>query len=156
MTFTVYGSPAPQGSKRAFVMKGTGRAVLVESSKAVKPWREAVVQAVMLQSPPGARTDPILFRGPVALDVTFTLARPKSAKKGARPAGRPDIDKLVRSTLDALTTSGVFEDDGCVVSLIAEKVYQLKQYAPGSFDPPDLSGEVMPVPGAVIRVEMAR
>ena len=144
MTFIVYGSPAPQGSKRAFVMKGTGRAVLVESSKAVKPWREAVVQAVMFQSPPGTRTDPILFRGPVALDVTFTLARPKSAKKGARPAGRPDIDKLVRSTLDALTTAGVFEDDGRVVSLITQKYYvghDLK------FD-----DNILAIPGAFIEV----
>lgn len=156
MTFRVLGNPAPQGSKRPFKNRVTGATIMVESSKNVKPWRIAVEQAVMLQCQFGARSDPILFRGPVALDVTFTLARPKSAKKGARPAGRPDIDKLVRSTLDALTTSGVFEDDGCVVSLIAEKVYQLKQYAPGSFDPPDLSGEVMPVPGAVIRVEMAR
>ena len=113
---------------------------MIESSKAVKPWRTAVEQAVMLATPFGSRADAILFRGPVAVDVTFTLLRPKSAKAGARPAGRPDIDKLVRSTFDALTTSGVWEDDGRVVSLIAEKVYV------GGLD-------ALPVPGAVITVQ---
>jgi Holliday junction resolvase RusA-like endonuclease len=117
---------------------------MIESSRKVAPWREAVVQAVMLQSPPGARTDPILFRGPVALDVTFTLARPKSAKPGARPAGRPDIDKLVRSTLDALTTAGVFEDDGRVVSLITQKYYVGHD--------PNFDDNILAVPGAFIEV----
>lgn len=145
MTFTVLGLPAPQGSKRAFVLKGTGRAVLVESSKAVKPWRQAVEQAVMLAAPFGGRQDPVLFRGPVAVDVTFTLPRPKSAKKGARPAGRPDLDKLVRSTLDALTAAGVFEDDGRVVSLITQKYYVGHD--------PNYDDNISPVPGAVICVD---
>ena len=35
--FTVHGLPAPQGSKRH-----VGKGVMVESSKYVKPWREAV------------------------------------------------------------------------------------------------------------------
>lgn len=43
LTIVVHGQPAPQGSKRAFVNKHTGRAALVESSKKVQPWRQAVV-----------------------------------------------------------------------------------------------------------------
>ncbi len=123
MTVTVYGLPAPQGSKRAFVLKGTQRAVMVESSKAVKPWRQAVEQAVMLAYPPGTRDSPVLCRGPVHLDVTFTMPRPKSAKPGQRPGTRPDLDKLLRSTKDALKTAGVYEDDGRVVSIIAQKYF---------------------------------
>ena len=141
MTFTVHGLPAPQGSKRAFVIKGTNRAVMTESSKNVKPWRQAVEQAVMLSHPFGGRPDAILCRGAVFLDVTFTMPRPKSAKADARPQTRPDLDKLLRSTKDALKTAGVYEDDGRVVSLIAAKVY------PGDGD------DSLPVPGAVIRVE---
>jgi len=38
--FTVLGVPAPQGSKRH-----VGRGVLVESSKALGPWRDAVAWA---------------------------------------------------------------------------------------------------------------
>ena len=147
MTFTVYGNPAPQGSKRAFVVNG--RAVMTENSKAVKPWRTAVEQAVMLASPPGSRKDAILFRGPVALDVTFTMPRPKSAKAGARPCGsRNDLDKLLRSTLDALTTAGVYEDDGRVVSMIAEKVYPQGQMIDDGTE-----SRALTMPGAVITVE---
>ena len=42
ITIRVYGTPAPQGSKRH-----VGRGVMVESSKKVKPWREAVKQAAL-------------------------------------------------------------------------------------------------------------
>lgn len=142
MTFRVLGLPAAQGSKRH-----VGNGIMIESSKFVKPWRTAVEQAVILQCPFGGRSDPILIRGPVALDVTFTLPRPKSAKPGARPSTRPDLDKLVRSTKDALTTAGVYEDDGRVVSLIAQKYYVGHD--------PTYDDEILPVPGAVIRVESA-
>lgn len=140
MTVTVFGLPAPQGSKRAFVIPGTQRAVMTESSKAVKPWRSAVEQAVMLAYPPGQRSDPIICRGAVFVDVTFTMPRPKSAKSGARPQTRPDLDKLIRSTCDALKTAGVYEDDGRVVSLLASKVY------------PNEGEDALALPGAVIRV----
>lgn len=118
MTITVHGSPAPQGSKRH-----VGRGIMVESSKAVKPWREAVrwsaVEAIRQQFPESA----IAYRGPVAVDITFFLPRPKSAKKGAVPDKRPDIDKLLRSTFDALKSAGVYEDDSRVVCVAARKVY---------------------------------
>lgn len=136
--FIVLGIPAPQGSK-----KHVGRGIMVESSKLVKPWRQAVEQAVMIAAPFGSRSDPILFRGPVAVDVAFFLSRPKSAKKGARPSARPDIDKLMRSTFDAMTTAGVYEDDGRIVSVIAEKWYVGdERYA-----------DALPVSGAIISVE---
>lgn len=114
---------------------------MTESSKAVKPWRTAVEQAVMLAAPPGARKDPILFRGPVSLDVTFTMPRPKSAKDGARP----DLDKLLRSTKDALKTAGVYEDDGRVVSVIAQKYFVGHRI--------DYDDGILELPGAVISIE---
>ncbi len=141
MTVTVYGEPAPQGSKRAFVIKGTNRAVVTEVSNKVKPWRIAVEQAVILAYPPGTRKDPILVRGAVSVVIDFVLPKPKSAKKDAKPAVSPDIDKLARSTLDALKTSGVFEDDGRVVDLAVSKRY------------PSDNPEGMPVPGARIFVD---
>lgn len=98
----------------------------------------------MLLYPPGGRTDPILCRGPVHLDVTFTMPRPKSAKAGARPATRPDLDKLLRSTKDALKTAGVYEDDGRVVSVIAQKYFV-------GHDPSFDEG-ILALPGAVISV----
>lgn len=141
MLITVHGLPAPQGSKRGFVTKG-GHVALVESSAKVKPWRIAVEYAVLEMSPLGGRTDPVLFRGPVSLDIVFCLPRPKSAKRNARPDKKPDIDKLQRSTFDALKTAGVFEDDSRVVSVSAKKRYAGDENALG-------------VPGAMIFVERA-
>lgn len=137
MLITVHGLPAPQGSKRH-----VGRGIMIESSKAVKPWREAVLYAVLEQEPHSRRADPILFRGPVSLQICFYLHRPKSAKEGARPDKKPDLDKLQRSTFDALKSAGVFEDDSRVVS-----VHATKRYAG------DESG--LTVPGALIFVEKA-
>ncbi len=142
MTFTVYGLPGAQGSKRHV---GGGR--MIEMSKKVGPWREAVVQAVMLAAPFGTRKEPILFRGAVAVDIVFTMHRPKSARSGSRPAVAPDIDKLCRSTFDALKTAGVYEDDARVVRLRCSKVY------PDHVEIGNCAGDGLPVPGARIRIE---
>jgi Holliday junction resolvase RusA-like endonuclease len=114
--FEVQGQPAPQGSKRHV---GNGR--MVEQSKAVIPWRQDVKAAA--QAAMGWGQQPPL-QGPVALAVTFALPKPASAPKRKRtwPARRPDLDKLLRSTLDALT-GVVFADDGQVVSVQAAKAY---------------------------------
>lgn len=52
ITFTVHGRPAPQGSKRAFAVRGkggvpTGRVAVIESSHdRVKSWRQAILDAL--------------------------------------------------------------------------------------------------------------
>ena len=114
--FMVRGVPAPQGSKSAFVVNG--RAVMRESSKNVKSWRQAV--SFVLQDWQGA-----MYRGPVSVSVIFYMPKPKSAKKGERYAAkRPDIDKLCRAMLDAMTGI-VFHDDGQVVDLQATKQFEI-------------------------------
>lgn len=122
LTIHVPGPAAPQGSKRAFVCGG--RAVLVESSKRCKPWRALVAsyaRECMGSLPPTECY--------VAVDVWYVFERPKShlCKSGLRsnaPAypARPDVDKLVRATLDALT-GVVYRDDAQVVEESARKVY---------------------------------
>lgn len=75
-----------------------------------------------------------VIHGPVFLSVRFYLARPKHHHGVGRnagklkpsapkvPTGTPDIDKLVRAVLDALT--GVaFTDDSQVAFLLASKSY---------------------------------
>ena len=137
IVFEVYGTPAPQGSKRHV---GGGR--MVESSKLVPAWREAVKQAALT-----ALADRDIAYGEngdaVRVDVIFFMARPKSHyRTGANshllrgnapnwPAGKPDLDKLVRSTLDALTDAGVWRDDSQVVVIHAEKSYSALR-APGA------------------------
>lgn len=117
VAFPVHGVPAPQGSKRAFVVNG--RAVLTESSAKVKPWREAVVNAAV-----DAMNGREPLEGPVAVFVSFRLPRPKTVKRDL-PSVRPDLDKLSRSTLDALTTAQVFKDDSQVCDMHIYKRYGL-------------------------------
>jgi crossover junction endodeoxyribonuclease RusA len=133
VTFTVYGTPAPQGSKRAL-----GRGVMVESSAKVAPWR-ADVRTAALAAHPGPP-----MPGPLPVAVVFTLAKPKSAPKRRRvwPDKRPDIDKLTRSTFDALTSAGVYIDDAQVVRLYAEKTYAGD---PGALDRPGATVTVAPL-----------
>ena len=121
-TIRVYGTPAPQGSKRH-----VGNGVLIESSAKVKPWRQDV-RAAALEADAH-------FDGPVSLTVGFLLRRPASHFRTGRnahllrdsapayPGKKPDIDKLLRSTLDGLGESGIWRDDAQVVRVRAEKLY---------------------------------
>lgn len=124
MIIVVRGIPAPQGSKRHV---GGGR--MIEMSKAVGPWREAVrteTQRSMVAQNADA------FLGPVAVKVIFLLARPKSTpRRILYPAKRPDLDKLARSVLDGLTMGGVWEDDAQVVELWCRKNFAPEGTAPG-------------------------
>jgi crossover junction endodeoxyribonuclease RusA len=121
----VRGIPAPQGSKRHV---GGGR--MVESSKKVAPWRDAVrteTQRAMGAQPP--------MGGALAVDILFYMPRPKghyrtgrnaglvSPSAPARPCSTPDLDKLARACLDGLTEGGAWKDDGQVADLLVAKHY---------------------------------
>ena len=122
----VFGEPAPQGSKRH-----VGHGIMVESSKKVKPWREAVKYATLVTQP----DENTPLNGPVSVTIWFYLRRPQGHFGTGRnigqlrssapkyPAVRPDIDKLARSTLDALGDANVFTDDSRVVMLTTFKRY---------------------------------
>lgn len=120
LEFNVIGLPSPQGSKRAFVNKHTGRAAIVDANPApLRDWRSAMRQAAA--DAMGDTCAPY-FTGPVAVRLTFRLPRPASVKRDW-PSVPPDVDKLARAALDALTQVGVWEDDARVVQLLAQKVY---------------------------------
>lgn len=130
IVFQVPGNPAPQGSKRH-----VGQGVMIESSKFAKPWRAVVSLAASraCQDQGGQRVRPP-FNGPVGVQITFTLRRPKahfgtgrnaSALKPGAPMHcphKPDLDKLARTVLDALTGI-IYLDDSQVAGLSLEKVY---------------------------------
>ena len=119
ITIRVYGLPGPMGSKRFVGLSKSGKGLMIESSKAVKPWREAVKWAA-IQS--GARG----LDGPLWVSMVFTIKKPKSAPKRRRtwPATKPDLSKLARSTEDAISDSGVWADDARVVEYLRlAKVY---------------------------------
>lgn len=128
--FFVPGSPAPQGSKAFKGFAGNGRAVLVESSKALKPWRLLGARFAIDAMRLAGHGKP--FAGPVTVDLAFVMPRPKSAPKTRVVAAvkRPDIDKLARGCLDFLTGTCVV-DDSQVVGLYAMKRIALPGEGPG-------------------------
>lgn len=143
----VIGSPAPQGSKRFVGHAKSGRGILIESSKAVKPWRQDVkYAAVKAMSRPDHMPDKAMLRGAIDVEMVFTIAKPKSAPKTRKtwPDRKPDLSKLVRSTEDALTDAGVWEDDARIVRCLASKVFVGE------------GCDAMDVPGAVIRIRSAQ
>jgi len=106
---------------------------MVESSAKVKPWREAVKWAALAHL--GHRHTRVPLTGPLAVHITFTLHRPKGHYRTGRnahllrdaapalPAGKPDIDKLLRSTFDGLGEAGMYADDAQIVYVAALKCY---------------------------------
>jgi crossover junction endodeoxyribonuclease RusA len=111
----VYGTPAPQGSKKFVGVTKEGRGLLVESSKKVKPWRMDVKAAAELVRDAHAASMPL--EGPLVVSMVFTLPKPSSAPKRRQtwPDRKPDVSKLARSTEDALTDAGFWADDARVV-----------------------------------------
>lgn len=103
----VPGRAAPQGSKRHV---GGGR--MVESSKALGPWRTVVAWSAA-QAYRDAPLD-----GPLAVVVEFVMPRPAGCPKRSTPPAvkRPDVDKLARAVLDALS-GVVWRDDSQIVDL---------------------------------------
>lgn len=143
LTFALLGSPVPQGSKSFKGTTRSGRAILVESAKGLKPWRALVQKAIaaaMVAAPRPPHGWPLL--GPVAIDLVFTVPKPKAAPKRriTWPIVAPDVDKLVRAALDAATYAGLFGDDAQVVDVHAFKVYPGE--TPGALRAPGLFGTV--------------
>jgi Holliday junction resolvase RusA-like endonuclease len=129
LRFTVHGRPQAKGSKRA--LQGTGQRfpVLVDQNKRAKPWA-GQVSAEAARAMGGTE----LIRTAVVVELGFFYARPKSHFGTGKNAGRvlpaaprymtamPDIDKLARCALDALT-GVVFKDDAQVTELRLRKGY---------------------------------
>lgn len=147
LTITVHGLPAPQGSKRH-----VGHGVMIESSKHVKPWRDAVRSDAVTAVRALGDDWPGRLDGPLLVDMVFTFARSKGHYRTGRnahllrdgaptwPSGKPDLSKLARSTEDALKDAGVYADDARIV-----EYGRLAKVYPG--DP-----DALATPGAVIRI----
>lgn len=158
ITLEVLGVPAPKGSGRAMLIGGIARHVPSGSSanqRALRAWDNAVKAACQ------AQIDRSVFTAfpeetPLRVSIAFRFTRPNAhygtgrnadrLKAGAplRPTGKPDVDKLARSTLDSLTGLA-FYDDSRIVELTVSKVYA------DAIDP--LVRPSFDAPGAVIEIE---
>lgn len=141
LQFSADGTPKPQGSKKAFVRGG--KAVLVEQATGLKEWRDHVASTASIHMQYQGLE--MLEKTPVEVRLIFAMPRTK-AMKPTDPLTmiqRPDIDKLERAILDALT-GVVFKDDSQVVILLAGK----RRCAPG--EPPNVFIEVEAMKGSRI------
>lgn len=115
----VVGVPAPQGSKtktRFGVIEGssaTGRASLAE-------WRRAVADTARIWV---YQHNALPLAEPVRVSIVFRFQLPAGDQYRTLHCTKPDIDKTVRSTFDALVHGGLLADDSRVCSLSAEKRY---------------------------------
>lgn len=142
LEFFVFGNPAPKGSMRA-----AGNRVIPggspQNAANLRSWESAVragaTNALLSAVPFNGSVNgvpAIMFMGvPIRFTATFRMVRLMShfAKKGEAagrvllsapryPVGKPDMDKLLRTTLDALTKL-VFDDDSRVAETLMRKVY---------------------------------
>ena len=129
INFSVYARPTPQGSLRGFVIPGKKgakpRAIVTSDNKKLKPYRQEVSGAALEHIRQICQHQDT-FAGkhiPVRMELDFYFAKPNSVnKKRLFPVVKPDLDKLVRSTTDALTGI-LFCDDAQIVELVARKHY---------------------------------
>lgn len=126
LRFRVYGIPVGQGSMKAFKSR-KGKVVVTHQSSQTKPWREAIKWSAKQEM---AIRVMGLMSGPLAVDLVFHLPKPRQHKlrtfkqreQWAFPWRRPDLDKLQRAAMDALT-GVVIHDDAQVVTMGARKIY---------------------------------
>ena len=107
--FRADGAPVPQGS-----MKVIHGRVLHSQGSALAVWRSTVAFSAKLA---GATPK----EGAIEMWLVFIMPRPKTVKR-PYPTVPPDLDKLIRGVLDALT--GIcYIDDAQVVEIHAHKIY---------------------------------
>lgn len=120
--FTAFVRPEPQGSVKAFMIGGKPR--LTTDNTKLKPFRSEVTRCAMLAMRDAGHELPMAGKHvPVEMTADFFFAKPDSiGKKRMYPSVKPDVDKVCRGLLDAMT--GVaFLDDAQVIAVYARKHY---------------------------------
>lgn len=121
----VYGRPASKGSLRCL-----GRGRHIESARGLPAWMLAVQDAWREQCAEHQPDPDVMY----SVRLTFLLPWPRSY--GSPPLSmhphrrRPDLDKLTRGVLDALT-GYAWIDDAQVCAIVASKSYAYDGQPPG-------------------------
>lgn len=116
--FFVAGTPVPQGSKSAAIGRDGRVHVYEKLGKRLKVWRD-VVTIVAKSERKGAPP----LQGALGVSLMFHVKHPVKGARREHPMGVPDLDKLVRGVLDALTHARIWVDDSQVCELHATKLY---------------------------------
>jgi crossover junction endodeoxyribonuclease RusA len=97
-------------------MKVINGHVIHTKGAALATWRSSIALAAR-------KAGAFPNRNPVTITMDFIFTRPKTVKR-LMPTVPPDLDKLVRAVLDALTAIA-YIDDSQVVEIYAKKTYGL-------------------------------
>ena len=126
IAFTVPGEPVAKGRPRAVVMPGGGppnKRIRMVTPEKTRQYEEHVrAYATLAMAEHGELT------GPLAVDLTFVLKRPKRLMRKKDPiwrlphTGRPDLDNLIKSVCDGMNGT-LYEDDAQIVEISALKLY---------------------------------
>lgn len=128
ISFTVHGTPAPAGSKRGFYNAKAKRVIITDDSQRSRPWKAQIADAAA-----EAMNGRDLLEGPLLLEVTFWMPRPKghfntkgelnaAGRRTSHPAVKPDLLKLTRALEDAIS-GVVYRDDAQIVTETLQKAY---------------------------------
>ena len=122
ITFTVHGPAATKGSTHSMPSNQTGKIITLANDVSLPAWTQGVAWSAK-----AARVPLIPKPRGVVVLVWYVFARPKSVSVTARPlmTVKPDIDKVLRATLDALTGIA-YEDDAQVVDSHQRKRYSVR------------------------------
>ncbi len=129
LNFTVVGKAAPQGSMKGVAITrndGSPGTIFMSDNPHTHPYRKEVAWEALRARTAAGLLNQLFAPAPLAvrMGLTFVFLRPKSAPKTrAYPVVKPDLDKLVRSTCDALK-GVIWDDDSQLVGFdTLEKIY---------------------------------
>jgi len=128
--FRVEGTPRPKGSWRHV---GAGR--VISAAKGLDAWERAVRQAAE-----HAMVVPRVSGDALQVTLTFRMPRPVCRRADVWHTTRPDIDKLIRAVLDAMSGI-VYTDDAMICSVSARSMYADATMPPGVAVTVSLMGE---------------
>lgn len=121
-----HGIPRPKGSTRAFVVGR--RAVITEANTHTRAWVQTMRDAARAVV---GDTLPFPTGTAVAVAATFLMRRPQRlARHTTAHLTTPDVDKLLRALLDAMT-GVIWTDDKQVTSVTGGKRYTQADEQPG-------------------------
>lgn len=119
VTFSVHGPAATKGSTKTMPHRTTGKLITIADAKSLPVWTQAMAWSAK-------RAGVKVLPKPRAIGVRVWLlfARPGSVSVKERPlmTVKPDVDKCLRATLDALTGIA-YEDDSQVIETTVRKRY---------------------------------
>jgi crossover junction endodeoxyribonuclease RusA len=96
----------------------------VYNPKSADAWKEIIKANFLIY-----RRPPITE--PVHLRVSFFLPKPRALKiaeaRNTPHVKKPDVDNLMKATMDAMTEAGVWKDDALVFAIEASKWYARKK-----------------------------